>query len=161
VDCFTDPDVCAASADVARHGLIYLSVGRLRIGSKQGRRRHYLSRLTVAALNDFLLEPGGLDFRPDFRFADAFDRRDFLAINHVHRRLTRSDSHTVNVDSTGAALGNAASVFGACHSEDVTKHPKKWHVVRGIDLVGYAIDNEAFHVSAPLVPDYWTVSVFR
>jgi hypothetical protein len=57
-DCFADADIGAAAADVAGHGIVNVGIARMRVAREKRRRRYDLARLAVAALNDFLVEPG-------------------------------------------------------------------------------------------------------
>ena len=56
-----DAGVGAAAADVARHGVVDVAVGGMRVGGEERRRGHDLARLAVAALHHVEVEPGLLD----------------------------------------------------------------------------------------------------
>src|SRR5262245_22123025 len=58
LDGLADADVGAAAAYVAGHRRVYVGIVGVRVCSQQSRRRHDLSRLAVAALNDLVIEPG-------------------------------------------------------------------------------------------------------
>jgi hypothetical protein len=90
---------------------------------EQRRRRHDLARLAVAALDDVEVDPRLLHRLGGAR-RQAFDRRHALArdadTGAEHERRARLD-----VDGAGAALGDAAPVFGARETEVVAKHPQQ------------------------------------
>src|SRR5579862_187022 len=73
LDGFANAHIGAATADIARHRCVDIAVVGVRIPGKQGRRRHDLARLAIAALNDFKIQPGFLHFGARFRCAHAFD----------------------------------------------------------------------------------------
>src|SRR5207302_580422 len=65
-----------AAADVARHGIVDIGVGRARIAGDERGGGHDLARLAVAALNDLAVEPSLLDLGARRRRADRLDGRD-------------------------------------------------------------------------------------
>ena len=79
-----DALVSAAAADVARHRLPYLIVGRFWIFDKQRGRLHDLTGLVIAALRHIQLAPGLLNRMVAGR-VKAFNGGD-LAADHVGNR---------------------------------------------------------------------------
>ena len=57
MDCFANPFVRTAAAQVAVHRLCDLLIGRIRRLRQKSRRCHYLPRLAVAALRNFFGDP--------------------------------------------------------------------------------------------------------
>src|SRR6516165_9444400 len=76
LDRLANADIGAATADVACHGSVDVGIIRIWRGREQSRRRHDLTRLAIAALNDFQIEPRPLNLGARWRRADAFDRGD-------------------------------------------------------------------------------------
>src|SRR5215472_10296900 len=58
---FANSRVGSATADVARKRVIDIFITGARVGCKQHRCRHHLSRLAVSALRHLLLDPSLLD----------------------------------------------------------------------------------------------------
>src|SRR5262252_2591791 len=85
LDRLADADIGAAAADVACHGSVDVRIIRVRRVSEQRRRRHDLTRLAIAALDDFQIQPGLLDRSSGTRSADALDRGDGAIANDADR----------------------------------------------------------------------------
>src|ERR1700692_2514592 len=51
---------------------------------------------------------------------------------------------------TGAALGDAAAVFGAGQTDRVTQHPQQGRVGFGVDVVRLSVDGKANHTVLPV-----------
>ena len=108
--------VGAAAADVGDGG-VDVGVGRLRLGLEQLRDRHDHAGLAVAALRHVVVEPGLLHLVQ----TPSGDRPSMVVICAPataldgHRAGARRDS--VDMHGAGAALGDAATVFGAGHAE--------------------------------------------
>src|SRR5215471_13192344 len=97
-----DAIVGTTSADVPTHGLGDLVVGWMGILRQQRRRRHDLSRLTVAALWNILGDPCLLQFVESIE-REAFYGRDVLACNLRNRRRAGAHRSSIDVHRTGAA----------------------------------------------------------
>ena len=76
LDRLPDAHIGPAATDVAGHGRVDVRVVGMRDRIEQGRRRHDLARLAIAALDDFEIQPSLLYFRAVGRSADALDGRD-------------------------------------------------------------------------------------
>ena len=129
-----DALVGPAAADVTRHRRVNVGVGRLRLCRKQGRGRHDLPRLAVAALRNFLGDPGLLQ-RVVAAVRETFDGGDFLAFHGFNRRDARTDWVTVDMDGASAALRDAAAELGAGQAEVFTERPEQRSVGIDVDLV--------------------------
>jgi hypothetical protein len=53
--------------------------------------------------------------------------------------------NAVDMDGAGAALGDAATVFGAGQADGIPQHPQQRGVGINIDLMGLSIDAESSH----------------
>src|SRR4051812_47739510 len=76
LDCFPNAQVGPAAADVAGHRIVDLGIGGMRIAGNKRGGRHDLAGLAVAALWNFVVQPGLLDLRARGRCPDGFDGRD-------------------------------------------------------------------------------------
>src|SRR5262249_29572649 len=85
LDRLTDADIGAAAADVSCHRRVDVGVVGMRRVRKQRCRRHDLTGLAIAALNDFQIQPGLLDRGSGARCADALDRGDGAIANGADR----------------------------------------------------------------------------
>src|SRR5215471_17445219 len=100
--------VGAAAADVAAHGLVDVSVGRIWRAREQCGGGHDLAALAIAALRHVDLQPGLLHrMRPIGR--QPLDRRHALARDIGDRDAARFHGPAVDVDRARAALGEAAA----------------------------------------------------
>jgi len=107
---------------------------------------HYLAGLTVAALRHLLVDPCLLyRVQAGFITADALDRRNFLIRDSRYRCYARANRRAVEMNCTGAALGDAATEFCASQSGLLPDYPKKWSARICIDVVVLAIDRECHH----------------
>src|SRR5208283_6070246 len=113
LDRLPDAHIRAAAADVTGHGRVDVGVIRVWDGVKQGRRRHDLARLAIAALNDFQVQPRLLHFGAVGRSADALDGGDRSLANRAHRQKAGADGLTVHMDGAGTTLSYAAPELGA------------------------------------------------
>src|SRR5205085_5715977 len=106
----------AAAADIG-DGLVDVLVGRLRLVLQQRRHRHDHAALAVAALRHVAGDPGLLHLvELAVRGCQPLDGGDLLAGGLADRDAAGAHRHTVDVDRAGAALCNAASVFGSHQS---------------------------------------------
>src|SRR3954447_5538036 len=140
LDGFANADVGAATADVPAHGLIDVGVCRTRVACQQRRGRHDLSGLAIAALHDFVLEPGLLNLCAGVRLADRFDRRNLRTADAVDRGDAGPCGDAVDVHGAGATQRGAATELGAGHAEHVSKNPKQWRVAIDIGAVCGSVD---------------------
>ncbi len=105
----------------------------MRVAREKRRRRHDLARLAVAALNDFLVEPGLLDLGARCCRADRLDRRDLGGADIVDRGDARAGRDAVDLDSAGAAERHPAAELRAGHSEHIAQYPEQRRVAIDID----------------------------
>ena len=142
LDRFANADIGAATADIAGHGVIDIAVARIGIGRQQGRSRHDLAGLAVAALHDFEIEPGVLDFRAGRRVPDRLDRGDLGIADAVDGGDAGADRLAVLLHRTGAALRDAAAEFRSGHAENVAQHPEQRRIAVSIDAMRRPVDIE-------------------
>src|SRR4051812_16254166 len=127
VDGFPDLLESAATADVA-HGVVDIGVGGLGLFLQQRRGGHDHSRLAVAALRNVVLEPGLLHLGQHAIRRQTFDRRDLFSLDRGHRHHARANGGAVDVHGAGAALRDAATVFGAGEAGLLPENPQKRRV---------------------------------
>src|SRR5262245_17084533 len=142
MDRLADPEVGAAAAEVAGHGGVDVSVGRVRLLGEERGRGHDLAGLAVAALGDPDLGPGELDGMRLAVSAESLDRRDALADGGGDGGYAGADRLAVDVDRAGAALGDAAAEFGSCKSESLAQRPEQWRGWIGVQSLRFAIDGQ-------------------
>src|SRR5213592_2351194 len=135
-----NPLIGAAATDV-RHGGVDVLVAGMGIFREQGRRRHDLTGLAVAALRHVFLDPGLLDRVAAIR-RQAFDRRDALAGDGGDGQDAGTGRDAVQMHRAGAALGDAAPELGAGETERVAQDPEQWGVGGDRDRPGLAVDHE-------------------
>src|SRR5712672_2349018 len=100
----------AATADVG-DGFINVLVGRLRLLLEKRRHRHDHSALAIAALRNFVGDPGLLHLVQGAVAGQPFDGGDLLADGFTDHHAAGAHRDAVNVDGAGSALCNAATVF--------------------------------------------------
>src|ERR1700716_3430103 len=71
-----NPHIGAAAADISRHRSVDVGIIRIGRGGEQGRGRHDLAGLAVAALDHFEIQPRLLHLGAGSRGADTFDGGD-------------------------------------------------------------------------------------
>src|SRR5262249_16814066 len=126
LDRLADAYIGSAAADVAAHGIVDVGIGRVRLASQQRRGGHDLSRLAVAALDDFMIEPGLLDpgsgSRPaSTRPAHPLDRRYLRAADAVDRGDAGTGGDTVDVHGAGPTM--AVTPWGRERARSGTRRP--------------------------------------
>jgi len=94
------------------HRRINIFVGWVRCFFQQGRRRHDLSTLAVAALWDLFGDPGDL-YGMLIARRQSFNGRNVLGSDLRYRNGTRPDGGAVDVHSARPAQARAASELGA------------------------------------------------
>src|SRR5450631_4380471 len=102
----------AATADIG-DGLVDVLVGRLRLVLEQGRHRHDHAALAIAALRHVVGDPGLLHLVQGAVRRQAFNGGDLLAGGFADQYAAGAHRHAIDMDGAGAALCNAATVFGA------------------------------------------------
>src|SRR5947209_2994173 len=111
-----------AAADVGDVG-VNVGVARFRLLLEQRRNRHDHAALAIAALRNVMLEPGLLHLVQRAARGKSLDRGDLLALGRAHRQRARAHRGSIDMNRAGAALGNAAAVFGAGEADLFPQHP--------------------------------------
>src|SRR6195256_3064563 len=136
--------VGAAAAQIAGHRGVDVGIRRLRGVRQQGRRRHDLTGLTIAALRDVQLDPGLL-YRMAAIGRQTLDGGHAPRADRVHRRDARADWLPIQVHGARTAQGHAAAELGAGQAQRVAQHPQQRHVGIDIDFGVLAVDAELDH----------------
>src|SRR6185295_7609741 len=128
VDCLADLLEGPASADIG-DGLVDVLVGRLRLLLQKGCDRHDHAALAIAALRHIIVHPGLLHLVQRAIAGEPLDRGDLLADGLADRDAAGAHRYPIDMDGAGAALCNAASVFGAGQPDVLADCPKQRRVV--------------------------------
>src|SRR5215510_10403600 len=140
LDRLANARVGPTAADVARHGVLDVGIGRLRLARKECRSGHDLARLAVAALRDLAIDPGLLDPGARRGRADRLDGGDLGAADAVDRGDAGTRRLAADMHRAGAAQRHAAAEFRAGHAEHVAQHPEERGIAVDIDAVRAAVD---------------------
>jgi hypothetical protein len=135
----TDTGIGAAAADIARHGVVYVLIGGVRLFPEQDSSRHKLTGLAIPALRDVKLSPGQLQ-RMVIVQGQALDGSHLPANGAANLRHAGPHSFPVEVYRAGAALRNTTSKFGARESQEVPQYPQQRHVGVCVYLIRSAVD---------------------
>src|SRR5258706_2301114 len=149
MDRCTYAHVSRTATDIAVHRGIDVGIGGFGNFGEQRGGRHELAGLAIAALRDIQHCPGFLQ-RLDFLVRQAFDRRHLAAFELADRRDAGTPRQSVEVHRTGAALGDAATVFRAGEFQFVTQHPEQGGVGLRLHLHGVAIYRQSDHGYPPV-----------
>src|SRR5829696_1754817 len=128
VDCLADLLEGPATADIG-DGLVDILVGRLRLLLEKCCDRHDHAALAITALRNVVGDPGLLHLVQGAIAGEAFDRGDLLARRFADRDAAGAHRDPVDMHGAGAALCNAASVFGAGQPDVLPDCPKKRRIV--------------------------------
>src|ERR1700736_4612577 len=139
----------AASANIG-DGVVDVLVGRLRIVLQEGCHRHDHAALAIAALRDIVGDPGLLHLVQGAIGTEALDGGDLLADGLADQHAAGPHRDPVDMDRAGAALCNAASVFGAGEADILPDRPKQWRIVFDVYVDSFAVDSEVCH-RGPLI----------
>src|SRR6267378_709773 len=144
VDRGADTLIGAAAADVG-HRLVDVLVGRLRVLLQQRGRRHDLSRLAVAALRHIERGPCLLHgMRAGGR--KPLDGDDLVGgLQGTDGNGAGTPHFAVDMHRAGAALRDAAAVFGAGEAHLLADHPEQGGVGLRLHVTDPAIDIELGH----------------
>src|SRR5687768_2693122 len=140
-----DAEVRPATAQVATHGLVDVSVTRVGVLVEQGNGLHDLAGLAVAALGHVVVNPGCLDRVQGVALSQTLDSGDVLTFDRAHGRNARALGHTIDVAGADAAQAHTAPVLDAIHVQAVTKDPLEFLVLVGVDRDRVAIEVECDH----------------
>src|SRR5215831_987112 len=148
-----------ASTDVG-HGLVDVSVGRLRHALEQCRGSHDLSRLAIAALRHVDGRPGLLYWmRPVGR--ESLDGDDPIGCFDVPDADGAGALHfVVDVHGAGAALGDAAAIFRAGEADLLADDPQEGRVGLYLHVTYTSIDVELCH-ERPLANVFYFLVAWR
>ena len=143
-----DALIGAAAADIG-HRLVDVLVGRARRLPQQRRRRHDLAGLAEAALRHVERRPGPLH-RMRRVARQSLDGDDAVGRLHV-ADAHRAGAHdlAVDVNGAGAALRDAAAVFGAGEPDLFADDPQQRRIGRHLHVAILAIDVESCHSHPP------------
>src|SRR6516225_6137693 len=142
-----DTLVGSAAANIG-HCRVNIGIGRLRVLLEQRSRGHHHAALAIAALRHVEVEPGLLHRMQFAVLGQSLDGGDLLGADGSNRHLARARGDAVDVHGAGAALSDAAAVFGANQSDRIAQHPKQRRVGFGIDVVGLSVDGKGNHISS-------------
>src|ERR1700686_1158524 len=148
--------VGSTAADIG-HRRVDIGIGRLRLVLKQGSRRHHHAALAIAALRHVEIEPGLLHRVQLAVLSERLDGGDLLAADGADGDLARARGDAVDVHGAGAALGDAATVFGAGQSDRVADDPEQWRVGFNVDVVRLSVDGKGNHTVLPVA---WCASPY-
>src|SRR6266436_2698988 len=124
----------AAAADVG-DGAVDIGVARLRVVFEQRGNRHDHPALAIAALRDVVVDPSLLHLVQRAVGGEPLDRRDILGADRTDRHRAGPRRDPVDVDRAGAALGDAAAIFGPGQAQRVAQNPQQRSVGIDIDLL--------------------------
>src|SRR5712672_1659892 len=134
----------AAAANIG-DGLVDVLIGRLRLLLEQCCDRHDHAALAISALRDVIGDPGQLHLVQRAIGGQSFDGRDLLADGFADHHAARPHGDAVDMDGAGAALCNAATIFGAGQAGIFPDRPQQRCVRLDIHVESFAIDNEICH----------------
>src|SRR6202035_3505246 len=126
VDRGADALIGSATGDVG-HERVDVVVGRLRVLVEPG----LLHRVQLAVLRQRL------------------DGGDLLGADRSDRDLARPRGDAVDVHGAGAALGDAATIFGAGQPDRVADDPEQWRVGFNVDVIRLSVDGKGNHTVLP------------
>src|SRR4029077_13109934 len=149
LDGLADANIRAAAADVACHGSVDVRIIRMWCGSEQSRRRHDLTGLAIAALNNFQVQPCLLHPRSCGRGADALDRGDGAIADRADWQETRTYRFAINMHRASATLRDAAAELGAGHAEHIAQQPKQRHVTGRVEGSVFTVDFQVHYREPP------------
>src|ERR1700704_1453324 len=148
VNCFTRLLEGAAAANIG-DGFVDVLVGGFRLLLEQGRDRHDHAALAIAALRNVLGDPGLLHLVQCAIGGQSFDGGDLLADGFRNQHAAGAHRHAVDVDGAGAALCNAATIFGAGQAGVFPDRPQQRRIRLDIQFKCFAIDSEVCHRVSP------------
>src|SRR5690348_6107471 len=137
-----DAEVRPAAAQVPAHGLVDVSVRRVRVLVEERHGLHDLASLAVATLRHVIVDPGLLHGVQLVALGQTVDGRDLLALDGTHRRDAHAVGHTVDVARASAAEAHATAVLEAVNVQAVTQDPEKLFVLVDVDGDRIAVECE-------------------
>ncbi len=112
---------------------------------EQRHRRQDLSGLAIAALRHIFRRPGRLHRMRLAVDGQALDSGDGFALRRGNRGDAGTHRLVVDHHRTGAALGDAAAIFGAGEADFIAQRPEQRHFRLGIQFVRLAINVQCDH----------------
>ena len=143
-----NPRIRSATANVARHRLVNIFIGRLRLIAQQHRRAHQLSRLAIAALRNILFQPRALQWIAQVR-RQPLDRRHEFPICPRNCRNTRAHRFSIDMHRACSALRHAAPIFCSGEPELFANHPQQRSGRINLEVDPFAIDGKSDHCHSP------------
>src|SRR5579872_990154 len=134
----------AAAADIGNR-FVDVLVGRLRLLLQKRRHRHDHAALAIAALGNVIGNPGLLHLVQGAVVRQSLDRGDLLADRFAHRNPAGADGDAVDMDGAGAALCNAATVFGAGQANIFPDRPEQRRIGLDVDVDRFSVNCEVCH----------------
>src|SRR5215813_6033653 len=116
---------------------------------EQSRHRHDHSCLAIAALWHVVLDPGPLHLVQSAAVGKPLDRRDVLAVGGADGKRAGAHRLALNMNCTGAALGNTAAILGAGQPNLFSNDPQQRSVRVHFDRMGLPIDDQPSHSPPP------------
>ena len=113
----------AAAADVGDR-IVDVGVGRLRLVLEQRGHRHDHAALAIAALRHVVVDPGLLHLVQNAVRRQTFDGGDLLAGRLGHQHAAGPRRHAIHMNRAGAALCNAATIFGSGQADILPQRPQ-------------------------------------
>src|SRR5215472_2004484 len=150
VDRHADPGIGPATADIG-DGRIDIGIAGVGLLLEQRDRGHDLARLAVAALRHVMFDPGPLH-RMGAVGREPFDGQDLGAVDIADLDLAGPGRRTVEMHRAGAALGDAAAIFGAGEPQLVTQDPEQRRLRLDIQLMALAVHRDGGHAALPRKP---------
>src|SRR5690606_16015776 len=80
---------------------------------------------------------------------EPFDRGDLLAHSLADGESARAHRHAVDVNGTGAALGDAAAILRSGEADILPDRPEQGRFGFDIDVIGFSVHVETDHCLAP------------
>src|ERR1700732_2987098 len=151
VDCLAHLLEGAAAANIG-DGFVDVLVGRLRLLLEERRHRHDHPALAIAALRNVVGDPGLLHLVQGAVTRQPLDGGDLLANGFADHHPAGAHRDAVDVDGTGPALCNAATVFGARQANILPNRPKQRRIRLDIHVERFSINCEVCHRDPLVVP---------
>src|SRR4051794_19625649 len=126
----------ATAADI-RDRAVDIGVARVRVFLQQGGDGHDHAALAIAALRHVVVDPGLLHLVQFAVAGQPLDRRDLLGAERAYRHRAGARRGAVDMHGAGAALRDAAAVFGPGQPDRIAQHPQQRRARIDIDLIDF------------------------
>src|SRR5262245_41500045 len=134
----------AAAADVG-DGVVDVGVGGLGLVLQERCHRHDHAGLAVAALGHVVIDPGLLHLVQRAARGEPLDGGNLLALGGADWQRAGAHRRAVDVHGAGAALGDAAAIFGSSQTDILPDRPQQWRIGCDVDLVALSVDGQPCH----------------